>query len=168
MKKKKLSIEDVLNLFEKTSTTQGYTSNPEFKRAIKLLLNFGANSLNYVGFYLSKNETVKNPLAWCILLQRIIAKFKINNFGIGISDFQSLRRWCVNKYGDCLKEYDEYYKKAQEFMDGFANDKLSWNNSSHRQQAVQKYQQCLGFAEKLFDEEKIKSLKRQIHFIQSA
>lgn len=58
-------------------------------------------------------------------------------------------------------------EKAEEYMSGFANDKLSYNNSSHRQTAVQKYQHALEKAKLLFDEDTVTHAKDQIHFLQT-
>ncbi len=68
------------------------------------------------------------------------------------------------KYAIKKEEFIIGMGKASKYMDGFATGELSYNNSSHRQTAIQKYQYALERASKISDKERI---KKQIHFLQA-
>ncbi|MFZ4648423.1 MAG: hypothetical protein ACOYMB_02165 [Patescibacteria group bacterium] len=90
--------------------------------------------------------------------------------GICLENNQKAAAWiyeCHNDYLRFLERYEYLTKKADEYMDGFANGTLKYSNSSHRQSAVQKYQACLKEAEKIMDESSIKRITEKIHFLQA-
>ncbi|MES2224397.1 MAG: hypothetical protein V4478_00245 [Patescibacteria group bacterium] len=66
------------------------------------------------------------------------------------------------------REYDRLKNIADDFALGFANNTLKFSNSSHLQQAKQKYGYALAEAEKLNDAEKIAAMKDAIYFFDTA
>lgn len=66
------------------------------------------------------------------------------------------------------EEYERLKKIADDYMDGFADNSLSYSNSHHRSVAKQKYTSALREAEELGDEKEIKYIKDKIHFLDTA
>lgn len=70
---------------------------------------------------------------------------------------------------EILTEYEIKLKIAKDYMSGFGDGKLSYNNSSHRSIAVHKFQIALTQGEKdnvPFPE--LEYIRNKIHFLQTA
>lgn len=63
-------------------------------------------------------------------------------------------------------EFERKLQIAKDYMNGFADGRLNYNNSSHRSLAVSKFQIALeqGLKEKI-TEEKLLYVKNKIHFL---
>ena len=66
-----------------------------------------------------------------------------------------------------ISEYEEALKKAEDYMNGFAEGNLRYNNSAHRSEAKRLYNYALDEAIKSFGKESEQSeyCKRKIHFL---
>ena len=138
-------------------------SSCDFEPILNKLINFGEPAMYVVGQYLYDGGDVSSYEVWLYYFKAL----QIQDSPRLSGDIYVWIRWAIQRYQVFIEEYSRLEKEAEEYMNGFATERLSYNNSSHRQTAVHNYELFLKEAEKLFDEKKINEIKKQIHFLQA-
>jgi hypothetical protein len=148
----------IINAFE-----DALNSKTDWKPSFNKLIALGENAVYIIGQYFHQGGKVSNGVLWIYLFQ----EFQIKDYPIPSKEIDTWIQWSKRQYLDCVKNYSRLSKETTEYMEGFNSGVLSYNNSSHRQTAVSKYEWFLKEAEKLFDTTKIKEIKEKIHFLQA-
>ncbi len=124
----------------------------------KQIASLGENAINVIGQYFYEGGKSSDTDLWIYLFQ----EFHIKDYPIPSTEIRSWIEWSKKKYLDCREEYARQYKEVSEYI-----MQINFNNSSHRQTAVAKYQWLMKEAEKLCDEKKIEEIKKEIHSLQA-
>jgi hypothetical protein len=151
-------IAGIIKAFNKATIAKG-----DWKTNYDKLVALGKNVVYILGKYFREGGMAGNEKIWVDLFNDL----HIEDYPTPSTKISSWITWSKKKYADCLEELNRLEREANEYNDGFAEAKLSYNNSSHRQTAVAKYERFKREAEKLFDKEKIEKINKSIHFLQA-
>ena len=175
-----IEINETIQLFEKDAmyhlehieTKDIKISDLQY--AEKIIL-YGPNVQYALALYLSEGKTYDHThlfserleRVWVLLFERLMQEYEIfSNIPIN-TEFLAYKFFFVNSYKRELENYELKLKKVKENDEAFSNGNMSFQNSSHLQEAVKYLNYLIESAKKLWKQDTIDMANRKIHAFQA-